>query len=318
MTNAKKKAATVKLSIILPTFRRPDGLKTALLSLERQNLANMDCEVIVVDNDPAASAKNYVQKLANTSELNIKYHHAPDPGVANARNMALEAARGRYLAFLDDDQEALENWVLELLETAQKYKAALVFGPCLAQIVSESKYQSYYKNYFSRYGEGLDTGLTAEVFGCGNSLIDTDLCKLPSPPFHPGTNETGGEDDLLYAALTAQGVNIAWAKDAKVYEHVPQERSTPQYIKKRSFAFGQSPSEQCAETTPRDNLGVVKWMSIGVLQYCIYRPTSILTKLIGHPSYISYLAKAYEGAGKVLWFGRFSPKLYGQAALKDG
>ena len=317
MKNSTKSKSTTNLSIILPTFRRPEGLKTALQSLEHQNLANMSHEIIVVDNDPEVSAKTYVSQYAKTSSLNIKYYNDPNPGVANARNTALNAASGRYLVFLDDDQEALENWVQELLETAQKYKAALVFGPCIAKLATHSKYQAYYKNYFSRLGAGMQTGLIKDVFGCGNSLIDTELCKLPSPPFDPNTNETGGEDDLLYAALTAQGVNIAWAKAAKVYEHVPSDRSTPRYIKKRSFAFGQSPSEQCAESTPRDNLGIMKWMSIGVMQYMVFRPISILTKLLGHPSYINYLAKAYEGAGKVLWFGRFSPKLYGEAALKD-
>ncbi len=305
------------VSIILPTFRRPLGLKTALQSLERQNLAKMDHEVIVVDNDPEASAKTYVSKYAKKSDLNVKYYNDPNPGVANARNTALKAASGRYLVFLDDDQEALENWVQELLKTSQKYGAALVFGPTIAQINAHPKYQAYYQKFFSRFGEGLETGLIDAFFGCGNSLIDTDLCKLPSPPFDPDTNETGGEDDLLFTTLISQGAKIAWAKKAEAYEHVPEDRSSPQYIKKRSFAFGQSPTEQCAESTPRDNLGIVKWMSIGAAQYCIYRPMSILTKLTGHPSYINYLAKAYEGAGKVLWFGRFSPKLYGAAALKN-
>jgi len=317
MKSSAKGAPVNSLSVILPTFQRPNGLKTALQSLERQDFANLDHEVIVVDNDPAASAKSFVAKFARKSSLKIKYINDPNPGVANARNTALKAATGRYLAFLDDDQEALGNWLQNYVKTSQKYKAALVFGPTIAQIASRSKYQTYYEDFFSRSGEGLETGIVHEVFGCGNSLIDTHLCKLPCPPFNPDTNETGGEDDLLYAILTAQGINIAWAKNAKVYEHVLPERSTPHYIKLRSFAFGQSPTEQCAESTPRDNLGIVKWMLIGAVQYCIYRPISVLTKLVGHPSYISFLAKAYEGAGKALWFGRFSPKLYGEAALKD-
>jgi len=89
------------LSIILPTFRRPEGLKTALQSLERQNLADMNHEIIVVDNDPEASAKAYTSEYAKKSDLNIKYYHDPNPGVANARNTALKAASGRYLVFLD-------------------------------------------------------------------------------------------------------------------------------------------------------------------------------------------------------------------------
>ncbi len=317
MMLTKPNAPKDSLSVILLTFQRPDGLKTALQSLERQDFTGLDHEVIVVDNDPNASAKGFVTKFTSTSELNVKYYNDPNPGVANARNTALKAAKGRYLAFLDDDQEALENWLQNYVKTSQKYGAALVFGPTIAQVNSNSKYQSSYKAYFSRFGEGLETGLIDDFFGCGNSLMDTHLCELPSPPFDPDTNETGGEDDLLYTALIAQGIKIAWSKNAKANEYIPQDRSSPSYIKKRSFAFGQSPTEQCAQSTPRDYFGVAKWMAVGTAQYCLYRPLSILAKLAGHPSYISYLAKAYEGAGKVLWFGRFSPKLYGETALKD-
>lgn len=316
MTQTAKPVKDERISIILPTFRRPEGVKVALKSLEKQTTSLLDFEVIVVDNDPDASAKNFVRSFASNSTLNIQYLHDPNPGVANARNTALKAAQGRYLAFLDDDQEALENWLQNLIETSQTYNAALVFGPCLAQVKQRSKYRTYYKNFFSRIGEDLDTGLIEEVFGCGNSLIDTHLCRLPAPAFDVSMNETGGEDDLLFTALQEQNIKIAWANNAKVYEHVPESRSTPKYIKTRSFAFGQSPTEQCAESFPRDYVGISKWMLIGAIQSCVYGSLTFLAKLLGRPSYIKFLGKSYEGIGKIFWFGRFSPKLYGVAALK--
>ena len=285
MTQTAKPINDESISIILPTFRRLDGIKIALKSLEKQKTSLLDFEVIVVDNDPDASAQNFVRKFASKSPLNIQYLHDQSPGVANARNTALKAAKGRYLAFLDDDQEALGNWLQNLIDTSLTYNAALVFGPCMAQIKRKSKYHAYYESFFSRIGEGLDTGLIEDVFGCGNSLIDTHLCRLPSPAFDVSMNETGGEDDLLFATLQAQNIKIAWSNKAKVYEHVPESRTTPKYIKTRSFAFGQSPTEQCAESVPRDYVGISKWMLIGALQSCVYGTLTFLTKLLGRPSY---------------------------------
>ncbi len=316
MTQATQQRKDESISIILPTFRRPAGVKVALKSLEKQKSSVLDFDVIVVDNDPYASARNCVRIFASKSSLNIQYLHDPNPGVANARNTALKAAKGRYLAFLDDDQEALENWLQNLMHTSRAYNAALVFGPCFAKIKQKSKYHAYYKNFFSRIGEGLETGLIEEVFGCGNSLIDTHLCLLPTPAFDVSMNETGGEDDLLFTTLQEQNIKIAWSKNAKVYEHVPKSRTTPNYIKARSFAFGQSPTEQCAESFPRDYAGISKWMLVGAVQYCLYAPLTLLTKLLGRPSYIKFLAKSYEGIGKIFWFDAFSPKLYGAASLK--
>ncbi len=303
------------VSIILPTFRRPEGLQIALASLVGQNAGDLAMEIIVADNDPAGGAKAYVEKFAATSSVNIRYLHIPRPGVSNARNGALKAAKGRYLAFLDDDQEAGEAWLEALLATAKKYKAGLAFVPTIARIPGRSIYNDYYARFFSRFGPAMDEGVLDEFFGCGNSLLDTKLCALPTPPFSVHMNETGGEDDMLFGQLQAQGIHIAWSRGAKCYEDIRPHRATPAYVKIRSFANGQSPSQEAAEN--KNWLGVVKWMLVGAVQYTAFTPLALLTKALGKPSYIHYLAKSSSGAGKVLWFGGFTPKLYGAAVIDN-
>ncbi len=307
------------VSIILPTFRRPEGLQTALESLIRQTANGLALEIIVADNDPAGSAKNYVEKFAASTAVKIRYLHIPEPGVSNARNGALKAAQGRYLVFLDDDQEAGENWLATLLRVAKTYKAGLVFVPTIARIPGSSLYDEYYARFFSRFGpkgkESMQEGVSDEFFGCGNSLLDTKLCVLPAPPFCTDMNEIGGEDDMLFGALQAQGINIAWSRAAKCYEDIRPHRATPQYVKIRSFANGQSPSQEAAEA--KNWPGIAKWMLVGAVQYAVYAPIAFLTKILGRPSYIHYLAKSSGGAGKALWFGGFTPKLYGAAVLDN-
>ena len=307
------------VSIILPTFRRPQGLQTALESLVGQNPGDLALEIIVADNDPGGSARSYVEKFAASSNVDIHYLHIPQPGVSNARNGALKAAQGRYLAFLDDDQEAGENWLKTLLTVARKYQAGLAFVPTIARIPGSSRYDDYYARFFSRFWpkgkENLQEGVIDEFFGCGNSLLDTKLCVLPNPPFSTDMNETGGEDDMLFGALQAQGINIAWSRDAKCYEDIRPHRATPGYVKIRSFANGQSPSQEAAEA--KNWPGIAKWMLVGTAQYMLYAPMLLAAKAIGHPAYIHYLAKSASSAGKILWFGGVTPKLYGAAVLDN-
>ncbi|NNC37978.1 MAG: glycosyltransferase family 2 protein [Hyphomonadaceae bacterium] len=305
------------VSVIVPTFRRPDGLKIALESLMTQSANGLTIEIIVADNDPKGSAKTFVTKFAKTAAIKTRYLHVPDPGVSNARNGALATAKGRYLAFLDDDQEAGENWLSTLLEISQKYQAALAFIPTLARIPGQSKYDDYLQDFFSRQGPKLEEGMIKEFFGCGNSLLDTKLCTLPNPPFDVEMNETGGEDDMLFSELQTQGIKIAWSRNAICYEDIRPHRATPEYIKVRSFAFGQGPVQMCYETSPTNWLGVIKWMVVGVVQWGIYTPLAWVTKLFGHPSYIHYLSRAAQGKGKIFWYGDNRPKLYGAAVVEN-
>jgi glycosyltransferase involved in cell wall biosynthesis len=303
------------VSIIMPTFRRPEGLKCALKSLMKQSASDLAMEIIIADNDPKGSARKYVEKFAKIAKIKIHYLHVPSPGVSNARNGALAAAKGRYLAFLDDDQEAGDGWLETLLVIARKYEAGLAFCPIHARIPGASIHDEYYVEFFSRFGPELDEGIIDNFFGCGNSLLDTKRCTLPSPPFSLDMNETGGEDDLLFSTLQNQGIKIAWSSAAKCYEDIRPHRATAQYVKVRSFANGQSPSQECADA--QNWLGVVKWMLVGAVQYALFAPMALLTKIMGRPSYIYYLAKSVGGAGKVLWFGSFTPKLYGAAVVDN-
>ena len=305
------------VSIIVPTFRRPEGLKIALDSLMDQSAGDLAMEIIVADNDPKGSAKTFVIKFAKTAAVKTRYLHVPEPGVSNARNGALAAAKGRYLAFLDDDQDAGKGWLETLVGISQKYEAALSFVPTLARIPGESKYDEYLTDFFSRQGPKLQEGKIKEFFGCGNSLLDTHLCTLPNPPFDVEMNETGGEDDLLFTELQEQGIAIAWSRNAVCYEDIRPHRATPEYIKVRSFAFGQGPVQTCYEGAPRNWPGIAKWMLVGFVQMIINTPLAWLTKLIGHPSYIHFLSRAAQGKGKIFWYGNHRPKLYGAAVVEN-
>lgn len=303
----------IDISIIIPTYKRPDGIERALKSVLAMKQPDKAIEIIVADNDPMGSAKETVAFIAERSALPVHYVHVPEPGVSNARNGALAKASGRYLAFLDDDMEASETWLTGLLDTSVRYKSGLVFGAIEAVMPEpENPLTPYMSPYFSRQMD-KEEGVISKPFGSGGSLIDQSLCVLPSPPFSVDRNETGGEDDFLFGQLIAQGIVIGWSPRALSYEHVPASRATPAYIWKRNIAFGQSPTQIAAEKGVRGIFGVILWMMMGAVQVVANGLHCAIMKLAGRPSYMESYARLAQGFGKIFWWDSFSPRLYGLA-----
>ena len=302
------------VSVVIPTYKRPDGLFRAIESVFRQEkLSELKAELVVVDNDPAGSAFPVTEQLTETP-LPVRYVHAREPGVANARNAAVAAVRSPLIAFLDDDQSAPGDWLTMLVDAHTRYRAAVTFGPVTTALPDTvSEHAHYLNDFFSRKGPEA-SGVIDHYYGCGNSLID--LSQMPdfTPLFDSQTNETGGEDDFLFSQLKRLGKTFAWAKDAPVYEHVPESRATLRYTLRRAFAYGQGPSTLCLKKSPPDIPGLIYWTIIGSGQALIYGGVSLLARLAGRSDRAFWYDRAVRGLGKVLWFGPFEFRFYGANA----
>ena len=90
------------VSVVIPVFNRGDLLARALRSVAAQTFA--DWEAIVVDDASSEDLAASLGSLLDDSRIGI-IRQACNAGVAAARNRGIEAARGRYVAFLDADDE---------------------------------------------------------------------------------------------------------------------------------------------------------------------------------------------------------------------
>ncbi|MFT5815376.1 MAG: GalNAc5-diNAcBac-PP-undecaprenol beta-1,3-glucosyltransferase [Psychroserpens sp.] len=97
----------LKVSVVITTCDRPDYLKTALQSVFEQTVKPY--EVIVVDD---CSTLDYEDVKNNFSNEKIIYHRLSQRSGANtARNCGVEMSSGDIVAFLDDDDIWLKNFV---------------------------------------------------------------------------------------------------------------------------------------------------------------------------------------------------------------
>lgn len=104
---------TPTFSIIVPTFRRPEQLAACLRSLAAQTWPRDDFEVIVVDDADMRPALAPLVEGAWSFACHLVSQ--ANRGAAAARNAGARLARGRLLAFTDDDCQPEPAW-LEMLE----------------------------------------------------------------------------------------------------------------------------------------------------------------------------------------------------------
>ena len=301
------------VSVIIPTQRRPQGLDVAVRSVMAQ-LGVSDVELVVVDNDQVPSARAAVEALSKLAPIPCVYVHEPIAGVANARNAAVAVARGQFIAFLDDDEEAPAHWLASLLAVQKQFEADVVFGPVRGRAPADvGPHRAYLEWFFSRFGPD-HAGPISAYYGCGDSLIRRSELPNPVEPFSAARNHTGGEDDLLFGQMQARGARFAWAPEAWVWEDPLPQRLTLDYTLRRAFGYGQGPTEACAARSPPDRLGIARWMLVGLAQAGLYGALAGARRLTGSPRYAFALDRAARGLGKVLWWSRFKIAFYGQSA----
>jgi len=298
------------ISVVIPTFRRPQGARRAVASALAQAGAPA-FEVVVVDNAPEGGAD---AALAGIQDPRLRVVAEPRPGVATARNAGWRAARAPRIAFLDDDEEAGPGWLAALARAMDALDTPVAFGPIEAVLPADAPaaHARFLETFFGREGPERDAPLGA-YFGCGNSLIDRAALALDAPPFDPAHDRLGGEDDRLFSALQARGVRFGWAAAARVREHVPEERASLRYALARGFAFGQGPSQSCASASPPDIPGVAYWMAVGAGQAAVYGAAAGALWLARSPRRAAMLDRCVQGLGKLFWFDAVAPRLYGRA-----
>jgi hypothetical protein len=300
------------VTVIIPTRGRPASLARAVRSLFRQSGIDLSkVELVVVDNDAGGGAEPVAARLAASAPLQMQYLCEPEPGVASARNAGLAKAGAKMIAFLDDDEEASCGWLAGLLAVQARFDADVVFGPVRGRAPERlESHRDYLEQFFSREGPA-EAQMLDGYFGCGCSLIRRSALPEAENPFALSQNQFGGEDDLLFQAMKAQGVRFAWAPEAWVWEHPDPDRLTLGYAIRRAFSYGQGPSRACLARNPPDLPGIAYWMAVGAGQALVFGVMAMLKWIAHAPDRAFALDRAARGLGKLLWFSPFKRKFYG-------
>ena len=208
---------SVEISVIVMTFNRPLILRNCLDSLRHQSFSLDRVEIIVVDGsrEPSRDAVS-----AFVDSLHINHVIGKNLGIAGNRNKGADHARGRYLAFIDDDCVARPDWLEKLYHAISADSLVLVGGgvenvfPDNAYAVAGQVITEAVMNFFNppdrdpTFFPGLNFAIEREGFlrigGC-----DSRFQLLG-----------GGEDRDFIDRWVAQGGRLVSCPDALVrHEH---------------------------------------------------------------------------------------------------
>jgi GT2 family glycosyltransferase len=119
--------APKRISIVVPTHRRPEALAETLGALLAADYPADGFEVVVVD-DGADESTAAVVEAASRRGVRVAYVPQANSGVARARNHGAERASGDLLVFLDDDLLVAPDHIARHVEDQARFGDALVNG----------------------------------------------------------------------------------------------------------------------------------------------------------------------------------------------
>jgi succinoglycan biosynthesis protein ExoM len=218
--------------VAMLTYKRPDDLPEAVRAVvEQLDDIDGDASLLVVDNDPEASA---MPAAARYDPERVRFVHEPEPGIPAGRNRALdESGDADALVFIDDDERPEPSWLRELVTTWARTGATAVVGPVISTFPREPDPWIALGGFFERR----------------------------RPP--TGTGMTGSDDTMLTRQIHRRGDRMVWCDEARVVDVVPAARLTRRWVLQKAFRTGNSWSLVALrlEDRPVARLGQRLWLT---------------------------------------------------------
>lgn len=168
----------VAVSVLTPVWNAQATLARAVASVVGQDFA--DWEMIIVDDGSTDNSWAEITRLAEGEPRLRPLRQAANGGAARARNAALEAAQGRYIAFLDADDEWLPGKLSRQIAMMERTHAAFSYTGYwrVRGEVQDTRRRQV------RVPETLDhaTLLRGNVIGCLTAIYDTGVLGKVAMP----------------------------------------------------------------------------------------------------------------------------------------
>jgi len=203
------------VSVIIPGFGRAEALAACLRALAEQTLPRDRFEVIVCDDGSSLPLASALQPtLEALGDLRVSFIRQANSGPAAARNRAADGARGKYLAFTDDDCRPAPYWLERLLKEFAANPNVLIGGAMCAASTADA---------YARATQAIMTFVYADqAQRRGMLLFSTSNLALPAQAFRDldgfssRFRSAAGEDYDLCARWYHEGGAMMYLPDASV------------------------------------------------------------------------------------------------------
>ena len=285
------------ITVCICTYKRPQLLQLLLEKLSVQVTNGLfSYGIVICDNDQLRSAEGAVTTFAAASPVPVKYCVEPSQNIALARNRAIANATGDFVAFIDDDEFPVGEWLMTLFKALDQFKADGVLGPVKPHFDENTPRWVIKGKFYDRptYPTGFVIDWTKGR--TGNVLLRTQILAPPllfRPEFRAGSDQ-----DFFRRAIEAGHVFV-WCDEAVAYEFVPPVRWKRSFMLRRAFLRGATARLHPTEVTS----GLAK----SIIAVPLYTAALPIALLIGHHRFMLLLVKLCDHLGKLLAFVGLNP-----------
>jgi glucosyl-dolichyl phosphate glucuronosyltransferase len=260
------------VSIVICTLNRAESLRRTLASLVAMRApGELDWEVLVVNNNCTDDTDSVIE--AYRGLLPLRREFEPQRGHCNARNRAIDAARGDYFVWTDDDVLVDSDWLSAYADAFRNWPEAAVFGgPIIPKF--EPPTPKWLADCLDQVGGAFaarDLGDCVQPLAVEGNRIpyganfavraiqQRNFRYNPELGLGAGRGRLGDEVDVITRILQSGGVGY-WIPEAKVEHCIGRERQTVEYLFRHFTAWGETRAFLVPpETAARLWLGVPRW-----------------------------------------------------------
>lgn len=284
------------ISVCICTYRRPELLRRLLLEISRQQTdGRFTFSVVVADNDAARSAEPITDDVRTGTGMAIRYCVEPRQNIALARNKVTANADGDYLAFIDDDEYPVSDWLLRLFTTLEQYGVDGVLGPVKRHFDEAPPAWLRKSSFYVRRVNPTGMKVEWQEARTGNVLIRRELVADQATPFRPEFR--AGEDQDFFRRKIAEGRTFIWSSDADAFEVVPPSRWKRGYLLRKALLRGATAGLR------RDAVSALKSL-VAVPVYTLALPFAFVA---GQHHFMMLLVKICDHLGKLLIMAGINP-----------
>ena len=205
--------------------------------------------MIVNNNSTDDTAARVAAFIKEHSDLNIRLVEESQQGLSFARNRGIAESKGRFVAFIDDDETINEGFVSAYIDVFHNHGAFVAAGAL--KVCYDSKRPKWMSHYTEKMiANPFDLGnsvvtITKSVTPTGGNMafnrdvfnlygnFDTDLGRKGGELF-------GGEENDIFARIRDLGERVFYVPQAIAYHHIADRKLTPEYFDKLSYGVGVS------------------------------------------------------------------------------
>ena len=241
-------ANSVSVTIGIPVYNAEKYIERCLDSVLDQTFDNY--EVLIVDDCGIDDSMKFIEEIAN-NRINGKkiriVRHEKNKGVAEARNMIIDEAAGKYLFFMDSDDRISKDAISILFDKAENTNAETVWGSFVnVEFDTEKEFPSV--NGLGRYPDMELFGQDClAAYGCldikehlqqsiWNILYRTDFIR----DNHLRFKQHGSFDDGIFQAEMQPLINSAVLMSNVTYYYYHRPNSLTNVVNRKGFSINEA------------------------------------------------------------------------------